>query len=63
MYTFHSCVAPKGQQSGLIYLAGMYIQKYLKTRGSAICHECCTGDLCNQNLCAFEAGKNLKSDF
>lgn len=44
-------------------LVGRDLSANVKRRESGTCHECCTGDLCNQNLCAFEAGKHKAINF
>jgi len=47
-------VGTSSSEAGTI---GRDIHLLLKRQENVTCHECCTGDLCNHDLCAFEPSK------
>lgn len=37
-------------------LVGRGVDTHAKRQSTVTCHECCSGDLCNQNLCHHKPG-------
>ena len=52
-----------GQTSDGSDLVGRGIHVLTKRQENMTCHECCTSDLCNDDLCTFKSGKYIYAIF